>query len=95
MEPHGIKVGDTFMLCDAGGGTVDLITYTVAALKPRLKITEASTGSGSLCGSSYLNKRFQSFLQEKIGHLVDWDSEVEEEVGNPKLLAAKSHTDIS
>ncbi|KAI4195683.1 MAG: hypothetical protein LQ346_003376 [Caloplaca aetnensis] len=26
MDPHNIKVGDTFVLCDAGGGTVDLIS---------------------------------------------------------------------
>lgn len=29
MNPHVIKVGDTFVLCDAGGGTVDLISYCV------------------------------------------------------------------
>ena len=44
MDPHNVKVGDTFVLCDAGGGTVDLISYTVS-LKPVLKITEASPGT--------------------------------------------------
>ena len=28
MDSHDLKVGNTFVLCDAGGGIVDLITYT-------------------------------------------------------------------
>lgn len=32
MDPHNIKVGDTFILADCGGGTCDLISYTVSAL---------------------------------------------------------------
>ena len=80
MDPHNIKVGDTFVLCDAGGGTVDLISYTVSALKPQLNISEASPGSGSLCGSSFINRIFQKFLEEKLGHEPGWDAEVLEEV---------------
>ena len=37
IDPHGIGVvGDTFVLCDAGGGTVDLLSYTLSSLKPIL-----------------------------------------------------------
>lgn len=36
LDPHIIEAGDTFVLCDAGGGTVDLISYTVTALRPKL-----------------------------------------------------------
>ena len=80
LDPHGIKIGDTFMLCDAGGGTVDLVTYKVASLKPILKLAEASPGSGSLCGASYLNRRFGEYLEEKLGNEPGWDEEVLEEV---------------
>lgn len=41
MSPHSLKVGDTFVLCDAGGGTVDLISYSVIGLNPT-KIQEAA-----------------------------------------------------
>ena len=81
LDPHRIKVGDTFMLCDAGGGTVDLITYKVSSLKPVLKLAEASPGSGSLCGASFLNRGFQKYLEEKLGNQPEWDEEVMEEVG--------------
>lgn len=67
LDPHIIDIGDTFVLCDAGGGTVDLISYTVTALKPNLEINEATPGTGSLCGSAFLNRRFEKFLEDKLG----------------------------
>lgn len=82
-KDQDLEVGDTFVLCDAGGGTVDLITYTISALKPILQVTEASAGSGDLCGGSFLNRRFQRFLEEKLGQEPGWDEEVLEEVGKP------------
>ena len=80
MDPHNIKVGDTFTLCDAGGGTVDLISYTVSQLRPTLKITEATLGTGTLCGSSFLNRIFHNFLKDKLGNEIGWDEDVVEEV---------------
>lgn len=79
MDPHNIQVGDTFVLCDAGGGTVDLISYKVSALKPSLRITEAAPGSGSLCGSTFLNRIFHKFLEEKFSDDPNWDDDVLEE----------------
>ena len=79
MDPHGLEVGDTFVVCDAGGGTVDLITYTVSALKPILRLTEASIGSGLLCGSSFLNRKFEQFLKARLENEPGWDSDVLEE----------------
>ena len=80
LDPHIIKVGDTFVLCDAGGGTVDLISYKVTALKPNLEIYEVTPGTGSLCGSTFLNRRFEKFLEDKIGSQPGWDKDVLDEV---------------
>lgn len=80
LDPHSIKIGDTFVLCDAGGGTVDLISYTVTALKPILKLHEAAPGTGGLCGSTYLNRIFQQYLLAKFSSNPGWDDEVVEEV---------------
>ena len=95
MDPHIIRTGDTFIVCDAGGGTVDLISYKVLALKPKLKLVEAAPGNGHLCGSSFLNWRFQEFMEDKLGHLEEWDEEVLEDVSclmylyrNPTDIAA-------
>ncbi len=67
------------MLCDAGGGTVDLISYTVTELRPILKIKEAAPGSGGLCGSTFLNRAFAEFLVQKLGDDPNWDEEILEE----------------
>lgn len=41
-----IKKNDVFVVCDAGGGTVDLISYEVLATAPQLKVKEFVPGSG-------------------------------------------------
>ncbi|KAJ8110622.1 hypothetical protein OPT61_g6578 [Boeremia exigua] len=45
-----LAVDDCFVICDAGGGTVDLISYKVLSLNP-LSIEECAEGEGDLCGS--------------------------------------------
>ena len=64
------------MVCDAGGGTVDLISYTVGKLEPVIEVNEAAPGTGALCGSTYLNRRFKDFLQSRLGQEKGWDDEV-------------------
>ena len=64
------------MVCDAGGGTVDLISYTVVKLEPVLEVKEAAPGTGGLCGSTYLNRRFQEYLESRLGQQQGWDEDV-------------------
>lgn len=89
MDPHSINVGDTLIICDAGGGTVDLISYTVSALKPILKVQEATTGSGRLCGSTFLNRILQKFLVDKLQLNSEWDDEVVEDATKRFYLVTK------
>lgn len=76
MDPHGLKLGDTFVVCDAGGGTVDLISYTIAQLKPILKVVEAAPGDGYCCGSTFLNRNFERYLVSILGQEPGWDDEI-------------------
>ncbi|PBP17643.1 hypothetical protein BUE80_DR011587 [Diplocarpon rosae] len=76
LDPHELTVGDSFVLCDAGGGTVDLISYTIIALRPILKVREATIGTGDLCGASFLNRRFAELITRKLGQEPGWDDEV-------------------
>jgi molecular chaperone DnaK (HSP70) len=76
LDPHGLRIGDSFVICDAGGGTVDLISYTITNLKPILEVQEATPGTGALCGSTYLNMRFAKFLRAKLGREDGFDEEV-------------------
>ena len=43
---HALQKGDAFVVCDAGGGTVDLISYEVEATQPKLLLKELVTGTG-------------------------------------------------
>ncbi|KAK3997750.1 hypothetical protein QBC44DRAFT_228707 [Cladorrhinum sp. PSN332] len=62
-----IKVGDVFVLCDAGGGTVDLISYKITQIEPHFRIEEAAIGSGDKCGATYVDKEFLAWLERWIG----------------------------
>ncbi|KAK4550263.1 hypothetical protein LTR36_003230 [Oleoguttula mirabilis] len=72
MRNHGLERGDTFVICDAGGGTVDLISYTVQSLKPTV-LNEAAEGSGGLCGGSFLNRMFESYLDNRFRQFPRFD----------------------
>ncbi|KAK3683355.1 hypothetical protein B0T22DRAFT_246203 [Podospora appendiculata] len=76
LDPHGLKIGESFVICDAGGGTVDLISYTITNLKPILEVQEATPGTGALCGSTFLNMRFAKFIKHKLGKQPGFDEEV-------------------
>lgn len=47
-------------------GTVDLIAYKIISLKP-LRVEESAVGTGGLCGSAFLNYRFEEHVRERIG----------------------------
>jgi molecular chaperone DnaK (HSP70) len=66
IQPSGLKIGDNFVVCDAGGGTVDLIAYKVTQLHP-LRVEESAVGTGGLCGSAFLNYRFEDHVRSRIG----------------------------
>ncbi|KAK4552817.1 hypothetical protein LTR86_010151 [Recurvomyces mirabilis] len=66
IQPNGLKLGDNYIVCDAGGGTVDLIAYKVTGLYP-LRVEESAVGTGGLCGSAFLNYRFEDHVKMRIG----------------------------
>ena len=44
-EDDELGVGDCFVVCDAGGGTVDLISYKICSLNP-FQVEECAVGDG-------------------------------------------------
>ncbi|KAG9258601.1 uncharacterized protein F5Z01DRAFT_615130 [Emericellopsis atlantica] len=66
MNPSSLQLGKRFVVCDAGGGTVDLITYEVTHVD-KLELKEVTEGTGGKCGSSMLNKRFRRHLKQTHG----------------------------
>lgn len=66
MQSHHLTIGDNIVVCDAGGGTVDLIAYEIISLKP-LRVEESAVGTGGLCGSALLNYRFEEHVKTQLG----------------------------
>lgn len=66
IHPNHLKVGDIIVVVDAGGGTVDIIAYRIIALNP-LEVEEVQFGTGKLCGSVFLNLRFEEHVRSKVG----------------------------
>lgn len=67
LKDRALAVGDAFVICDAGGGTVDLISYEITNLSPKLELKELVPGSGCMAGSIYLNKRFEEAVANLVG----------------------------
>ncbi|KAF7911387.1 uncharacterized protein EAF01_002894 [Botrytis porri] len=67
FKDKALSIGDAFVICDAGGGTVDLISYEIVKLNPRLELRELVPGTGCMAGSLNLNSRFEEVVKELVG----------------------------
>lgn len=65
-QDKALAVGDGFTVCDMGGGTVDLISYTVAGVNPTT-ISEATVGNGDQCGGTFVDRKFLEWLERRLG----------------------------
>ncbi|KAF2473069.1 actin-like ATPase domain-containing protein [Lindgomyces ingoldianus] len=64
--PDFLKENACFVLCDAGGGTVDVVSYEVKQLEP-LQLAQIGYPTGRKCGSIFINLEFKKWLRELIG----------------------------
>ncbi|EHY53392.1 hypothetical protein HRR83_003599 [Exophiala dermatitidis] len=61
-----LRSGEHILVCDCGGGTVDLVTYEVLATEP-LAHKEKCRGAGAKCGSTSVDRRFTEWMTLKFG----------------------------
>ncbi|KAK6828704.1 hypothetical protein RU639_003752 [Aspergillus parasiticus] len=66
-----VKVGDGMLVCDCGGGTVDITTYLVNQVSPTLKFEELCTGIGGKCGSTAVDRNFYKLMSDRFGDAFD------------------------
>ncbi|ETI20493.1 hypothetical protein G647_08530 [Cladophialophora carrionii CBS 160.54] len=67
LQDRGLEEGDALVICDAGGGTVDLISYEFLRTKPTLELKELVPPKGGMAGSLQLNKRFEDQVKMLVG----------------------------
>ncbi|KAI1162283.1 actin-like ATPase domain-containing protein [Nemania serpens] len=70
---HGerLKTDDVYVICDAGGGTVDLISYRIGDLEP-IELHEAVVGTGGLCGGVFIDEQFERLCKQRLGR--NWNN---------------------
>lgn len=68
-EQVNLKKEDRMMICDAGGGTVDLIAFEVVDdhIESHRRLKETTKGIGESCGSVFLDYNFKTLMEEKLG----------------------------
>ncbi|KAL0085830.1 hypothetical protein F4703DRAFT_1851786 [Phycomyces blakesleeanus] len=60
--------GQRFMICDAGGGTVDLIVFEINESDGVKSLKEVTKGSGSSCGSTFLDKNMKEYIERRFNN---------------------------
>ncbi|KAF8750144.1 Actin-like ATPase protein [Rhizoctonia solani] len=63
---HQLRPSQNFMICDAGGGTVDLAIYKILGSLEKLEIGEVCARSGKNCGSLFLDLRFRDLVARML-----------------------------
>ncbi|KAI0085598.1 actin-like ATPase domain-containing protein [Irpex rosettiformis] len=72
---HKLRPNQNFMICDAGGGTVDLAVYKIIGMLSNLEIAEMCARSGANCGSLFLDLRFRELVKTLLAdHPVHLDA---------------------
>jgi molecular chaperone DnaK (HSP70) len=66
VQDQGLIAKDGFVVCDMGGGTVDLISYEVVKLHP-IRVREATVGNGAQCGGTFVDRAFLQWLERRLG----------------------------
>jgi len=70
------------LICDCGGGTVDITTYTIVETSPRLEFEEVVVGNGrwlhdnirhkltnegKMCGSTFVDRNLHELMRKRFG----------------------------
>ncbi|KAI9277976.1 hypothetical protein BC943DRAFT_364059 [Umbelopsis sp. AD052] len=68
-EQFNLVHGQRFMICDAGGGTVDLIVFEIDQPEGgKRTLKEVTKGHGGSCGSGFLDMRMREYIKNKFSH---------------------------
>ncbi|KAL3466859.1 hypothetical protein BJX64DRAFT_284012 [Aspergillus heterothallicus] len=74
LNSHGLRTGDVLTVCDAGGATVDVVSYQVTGLQPR-KLAQVTRSESTGAGSGFLDGLFQARFREMFSPGSTWSDE--------------------
>ncbi|KAK1465439.1 hypothetical protein CCUS01_07556 [Colletotrichum cuscutae] len=62
-----VEEGSGVMVCDLGGGTVDITTYEIERISPTLRLKELCVGNGGKCGGTFVDRNLHELLAKRFG----------------------------
>ncbi|ORY17048.1 hypothetical protein BCR34DRAFT_597140 [Clohesyomyces aquaticus] len=79
------------LVCDCGGGTVDIVTYKVSrGAGDKLKFEKLLPGEGAMCGSTKIDRNFHDWMNKTFG---DHYRNLSPKIKNPSSLFFRSFED--
>ncbi|CAD6450069.1 da6a4bb9-e93e-481b-ba9f-35eb6b8a01e0 [Sclerotinia trifoliorum] len=66
-----ISCDENILICDCGGGTIDITTYRIRQVQPYLIFDELCVGIGGKCGATYIDRNLHSLLSRRFGPAFD------------------------
>ncbi|KAL0094565.1 hypothetical protein J3Q64DRAFT_1858417 [Phycomyces blakesleeanus] len=88
-EQFKLTDGQRFLVCDAGGGTVDLIVFEVTRTAGKKTIKEVTQGHGSSCGSTFLDQNMREVFKSRFGDLAEINKPTIDIMVNQFITSAK------
>nr|GAT51910.1 predicted protein [Mycena chlorophos] len=73
-DEEWLSIGQQLILCDAGGGTVDITGYKVVGLKPRLQLAESVAPQCLFAGAVFINSAAETYFREHLRD-TEWDDD--------------------
>ncbi|KAJ0416549.1 hypothetical protein BJY00DRAFT_316795 [Aspergillus carlsbadensis] len=73
LQEHegGLQDGDGLMICDLGGGTLDIASFYISQTSSGLRVTQILSEMGARCGSSVIDARLYRLLSDCFGEAFD------------------------
>ena len=69
VETRQLRVGECFIVVDAGGGTVDLVSYRIDQITPVFKFSKVTSVTGGEFGATRIDRCFlEEFLPQRLGY---------------------------
>ncbi|KAL7802898.1 actin-like ATPase domain-containing protein [Trichoderma afarasin] len=62
-----VKPDTGVMVCDCGGGTVDITTYEVEETRPTPKLRETAVGIAGKCGGTFVDRNLFKLMADRFG----------------------------
>lgn len=93
-EPRALdalKPNENILICDCGGGTVDITSYTITQSQPQLQFKELCVGVGGKCGSTFIDRNFHSLMSRRFGRAFE---NLDQKVKGPGSRFMRSFEDV-